>query len=76
MDEFRIYLPLQVALREELHDSIIGWGTELQGERLRVRFPIKTLDFFPQFSQSTQPQYDPGFDSASNRNGYQESSWG
>jgi hypothetical protein len=29
-----------------------------------------------QLAQSFQPHYGPGFDSASNRNEYQESSWG
>jgi hypothetical protein len=33
------------------------------------------MDFF-QLTESFQPQYDPGVDSASNRNEYQKSSWG
>jgi hypothetical protein len=33
------------------------------------------VEFF-QFTQSFQPHYGPGVDSASNRNEYQESSWG
>jgi hypothetical protein len=41
----------------------------LQGGRSRVRFPMRW-----NFS-SFQPHYDPGVDSASNRNEYQESSW-
>jgi hypothetical protein len=40
----------------------------------RVRILMRSLDFF-QFSQSFQPQYDPGVDSASNRNEYQEYSF-
>jgi hypothetical protein len=43
--------------------------TMLQAGRLRVRFPLRSLDFF-------QPHYGPGVDSASNRKEYQESSWG
>jgi hypothetical protein len=33
------------------------------------------VDFF-QFTQSLQPHYGPGVDSTSNRNEYQEASWG
>jgi hypothetical protein len=54
---------------------IVGWGTMLQAGRSRVQFPLKSLDFFfnlPNPSSST----DPGVNSASNRNEYQESSWG
>jgi hypothetical protein len=43
----------------------------LQTERSPVQVPDK-VDFF----QSFQPHYGPGLDSASNRNEYQESSWG
>jgi hypothetical protein len=39
---------------------VLGWGNVLQAGRSRVRY---------------QPHYDPGVDSASNRNEYQESSW-
>jgi hypothetical protein len=46
----------------------------LQAGRPRVRFPMSSLDF--QLNQSFQPQCGPGVDSASNRNEYQESSWG
>jgi hypothetical protein len=37
--------------------------------------PDEVIGFF-QFTQSFQPHYDPGVDSASNRNEYQESSCG
>jgi hypothetical protein len=50
--------------------SVVGWGTMLQAERSRVRVPMRWI-----FS-SFQPHYDPRVDSASNRNEYQESSWG
>jgi hypothetical protein len=42
----------------------------LQAGRSRVRIPMRW-----NFS-SFQPHYGPGVDSASNRNGYQEHSWG
>jgi hypothetical protein len=43
----------------------------LETGRSPVQVPDK-VDFF----QSFQPHYGPGVDSASNRNEYQESSWG
>jgi hypothetical protein len=46
--------------------SVVSWDTMLQTGRSRDRVPMR--DF--------QPHYDPGVDSASNRNQYQESSWG
>jgi hypothetical protein len=46
-----------------------------QAGRSRVRFPIRSLDFV-QFTESFQPHYGPGVYSASDRNEYQESSWG
>jgi hypothetical protein len=42
----------------------------LQAGRSRVRVPMR-LNFL-----SFQPHYGPGVDSATNRNEYQESSWG
>jgi hypothetical protein len=50
--------------------SVVGWGTMLQAGRSWVRVPIKW-----NFS-SFQPHYGPGVDSDSNRNEYQEPSWG
>jgi hypothetical protein len=47
----------------------------LQAGRSRVRFPLWSLDFF-QLTLYLQPHYGSGVDSASNRNEYQESSWG
>jgi hypothetical protein len=55
--------------------SIVGLGTMLQAWRSRVRVPMR-WNFFFQFTYSFQPHYGPGFDSAANRNEYQESSWG
>jgi hypothetical protein len=42
--------------------------------RLRVWFSMRSLDF--SIDLILQPHYGPGVDSASNRNEYQESSWG
>jgi hypothetical protein len=50
--------------------SVVGWGTMLQAGRSRVRVPMRW-----NFS-SFQPHYGPGVDSASNKNEYQETSWG
>jgi hypothetical protein len=50
--------------------SVVGWGTMLQTGRSRVRVPMRW-----NFS-SFQPHYGPGVHSASNRNEYQEPSWG
>jgi hypothetical protein len=51
--------------------SVIGWGTMLQAGRSLVWFPMRSLDFFNLPNSSSL-----GVDSASNRNEYQESSWG
>jgi hypothetical protein len=50
--------------------SVVGWGTMLRAGKSRVRVPMR-LNF-----SSFQPHYGPGVDSASNRNEYQEPSWG
>jgi hypothetical protein len=50
--------------------SVVGWGTMLQAGRSQIRIPIMW-----NFS-SFQLHYGPGVDSASNRNEYQEDSWG
>jgi hypothetical protein len=50
--------------------SVVGWGTMLQAGRSWVLVPMRW-----NFS-SFQPHYGPGVDSASNRNEYQEPSWG
>jgi hypothetical protein len=44
----------------------------LHARRSRVRFPMRSLDF--SIDLTFQAHYDPGVDSASNRNVYQESS--
>jgi hypothetical protein len=54
--------------------SVVGSGTILQAGRLRVRFQIRLWDF--SIDLIPQQHYDPRVYSASNRNEYQESSWG
>jgi hypothetical protein len=55
------------------HSSVVGWGTMLQAGRLSVWFPMRSLDFFNLPSPSSHTM---AINSASNRNDYQESSWG
>jgi hypothetical protein len=55
-------------------DSVVSWGTTLQAGIPWVRFPM-LLDFF-NLPDTFQPHTGPGVDSTSNRNEYQESSWG
>jgi hypothetical protein len=43
---------------------------------VEVSIPNKIIMFFFQFTKSFQRHYFPGVDSVSNRNEYQESSWG
>jgi hypothetical protein len=37
---------------------------------------MKSLDFFVQFNESVQQYYGTGVNTSSDRNEYQESSWG
>ena len=55
-------------LRALLHvrGGAVGWGTALQVGRSRVRFPMVSLEFF--IDIILPAHYDPGIDSASNRN--------
>jgi hypothetical protein len=43
--------------------GLVGWGTVLQGGRLRVRFPIELMEFFLDLIL-------PAIDSASSKNEY------
>jgi hypothetical protein len=43
----------------------------LQAERSLVSFPDEIIVFFFRFTQSFQPHYEPGIDSASKINEYQ-----
>jgi hypothetical protein len=61
---------LEVLGRKGARGSVVGWGTMLKVGRSQVRVPMRWN--FPSF----QPHYGPGVDSASNRNEYQEPSWG
>jgi hypothetical protein len=47
----------------------------LRSQKVAGSIPDEAVDFF-QFTQSFQPQYGPGVYSATNRNEYQEDSWG
>jgi hypothetical protein len=40
-------IPVQAV--EALRVSVVNWGTVLQAERSRFRFPMKSLDFFQFF---------------------------
>ena len=51
--------------------SAVGWGTALQAGRSRVRFPMVSLEEFF-IDIILLAALDPGVDSASNRNEYQE----
>jgi hypothetical protein len=77
-DNLEIYSSWRIWLRTLLvgaRGSVVGWDTMLEAGGSRVRFPMRSLDFF-QFTWSFQLHYGHGVDSASNRNEYQESSWG
>jgi hypothetical protein len=68
MHENNVSLSVQIIIHgyfgnRGAHDSVVSWCTTLQAGRSRDRFPMMSLD-------------GPGVDSVSNRNEYQESSWG
>jgi hypothetical protein len=58
----------------QLHITLVRWGTMLQAGKSRVRFPMRSLDFL--IDLIIPVAIWPGVDSTSNRNEYQESSWG
>jgi hypothetical protein len=57
-----------------IRGSAVGWGTMLQTGRSLDRIPMRSLDF--SIDLILPAHYGPGVDWASNRNEYQESSWG
>jgi hypothetical protein len=62
-----------VKISQRARGSVVDWGTMLQARRSRYRVSMRwTFSIYLSF----QPHYGPGVDSASNRNEYQESSWG
>jgi hypothetical protein len=60
-------------VRAKVPGGAVGWGTVLQTERSRVRFPMESLEFFSEFFRS---HCGPGVHSACNRNEHQDLSWG
>jgi hypothetical protein len=54
--------------------SVVGWGTMLKAEGRG--FESQWGHWIFQFTKSFQPHYGYGVDSASDRNEYQEGSWG
>jgi hypothetical protein len=70
---------VNISLHLSIHIVIVmcvcvGGGTLLLAARSRVRFPISSLDFC--LALSFHRHSNAAVDSASNRNEYQESSWG
>jgi hypothetical protein len=63
----------RTVLTRRARGSVVGWGTMLEAERSRIRIPIRWIS---SIDRIFQPHYGPGVDSASNRNEYQEDSWG
>jgi hypothetical protein len=55
--------------------SVVSLGTVLQSRRSRVRYSMKSFSFFS-WSKPSSRIVALGVNSASNRNEYQESSWG
>jgi hypothetical protein len=68
-----IYLRLPTLL-VEVRNGAVGWGTALQTERSRVRFPMGSLKLF--IDNFSNRSIAPRVDSASNWNEYQGSSLG
>jgi hypothetical protein len=56
------------------HDSVVGWGTMLQAGRSRVWFQMRSFNF--SIDLILPATLGPGVDLATNKNEYQESSWG
>jgi hypothetical protein len=74
--EFVVYLSISSQISGWYsRGSVVGWGTTLQTGMSPVRVP-REVDFFSIYLILQAAHYGPGVDSASNRNEYQESSWG
>ena len=58
---------MPVSVQTQMMARAFHWSTALQAGRSRVRFPM--------MSKSFRPQYGPGVNSPSNRNEYQEYFW-
>jgi hypothetical protein len=61
---------INIHLIKTQRGSVLGWGTMPQAGRSRI--PDEVVGFL----NWLKPHCGPGVDSASNRNEYQESSWG
>jgi hypothetical protein len=66
-----IYVELEIAKFVEALRYHYATSRKVAGS-----IPDEVIVFFFQFISSFQPHCSPGFDSASERNEYQESSWG
>jgi hypothetical protein len=70
-DAFNVYI-----INKGARGSVGGWVTMLQAGRKVVGSILNEVIGYFQLTESFQPHYGPRVDSASNRNEYQESSWG
>jgi hypothetical protein len=68
-------LPLNLLLISPLSSSIVGWGTMLQARRSRVPVLMRSLDFVQIYIILPVALWSWVY-SVSDRNEYQESSWG
>jgi hypothetical protein len=55
--------------------DFMKWGHNATSRKVAGSIPDEVVGLF-QFTESFQPHYGPGVVSATNRNEYQESSWG
>ena len=57
-----------IEIERGVHNSAVGWGTELQAGKSWLRFPLGSFGVF--IDLIFRPHYGPGVDSAFNRNEY------
>jgi hypothetical protein len=70
----RIHLPSSYKVNKRM---LVAWLRHCAASRkVAGSIPDEDIGFFFQVTLSFQSHYGPGIDSASNRNEYQESSWG